>query len=118
MAEETKDSTVIPVLGGDRPESPLPRTPGRPGTPPSKPDIRQPDNWYVDRALETLVQTRHQPRETLETPGHRQQLWKTAGNRIRLQAPDGFYRPWSVRMETVMYPTPLNLWPNEENDFL
>lgn len=34
MAEETKDSTEIPVLGGDRPVSPLPRAPRHPGAPP------------------------------------------------------------------------------------
>ena len=34
MAEETKNSTVIPVLGGDRPVSPLPRVPHHPGAPP------------------------------------------------------------------------------------
>ena len=64
MAEETKDSTMIPVLGGDRPVSPLPRTPGRPGSPP-------PLQHYTKEPAPRFAMYRD--------PGHLRQEMKTIG---------------------------------------
>ncbi len=96
MAEETKDSTVIPVLGGDRPDSPLPRTPGRLGPePPTEIDLgADSDDDFLDEYLK-------------RNPRHARQFAKTMGENWSWERRNDTMRAWTgSNLRRDLWPDP------------